>query len=262
VNLAAIRELALELLAGARAVQREDEHPGGRIVVSGMLAEQLARELSADADAGLVVFGDQPAVESAAVVVRVIAGDPKHEDDVLVRAADAAGVPVVFVQLWPQENWSAVFVLSPFVVECKPGAGFPIAEIAAQIVRAVEHPAALAARVPVLRETVESDAVRRSVARTALLAASGARKGPARPLITLEQLRMLSTLRVAERPAAAPSLPPQALAAATLAASFALRSLARAGSRSLPAPLVNVVVAAGGTWALAEALRRLEARGN
>ncbi len=99
------------------------------------------------------------AVLGAEVVVRVIAGDPTDADDRLVRAADAIGTPVVFVQLWPQANWRAPFVLSPFVVECRAGEGFPVADIARMIARSVANPEALAGRVPVLEQPVESSAV-------------------------------------------------------------------------------------------------------
>ncbi|MGH3134076.1 MAG: hypothetical protein ACRDNY_10130, partial [Gaiellaceae bacterium] len=48
-------------------------------------------------------------------------------------------------------------------------------------------------------------------------------------------------------------------AGATLAASFALRALARTARRSIPAPIANTAVAAAGTWALAKAIRELQA---
>jgi hypothetical protein len=262
VNLASVRSLAFELRGAVGEVQREHEQHVGRVVVSGMLAEQLARELGAGADPGAVVVSDRPSVEGAAVVVRVIAGDPSEEDDTLVRAADAAGTPVLFVQLWPQASWKSLFVLTPFVVECEAGKGFPVDVIAREIALAVEHSAALAARVPALKDTVEFGVIRRAMARAALLGVAGAKKGPTRPLITLEQLRMIASLRAAERPDTRSELPPPAVAAAALAAGFALRALADAASRSLPAPLVNPVIAAGGTWALAEVVRRLESRGN
>ena len=103
--------------------------------------------------------------------------------------------------------------------------------------------------------------MRTAIARAALIGATGARKGPARPLIALEQLRMLSSLRAAERSEGMSEIPPAAIAAATVAASFALRALRARPGASLPAPLVNAAVAAGGTWALAKALETLQARG-
>ena len=254
--------VALEAREALRTVQdKRAQDPVGAVVVSGTLAEQLARELGAGAEPGAVVVKEPPSITGAEVVVRVIAGDPGDADDALVRAADAVGTPVVFVQLWPQANWRALFVLSPFVVECHAGKGFPIQDIARTIARSVAHPEALAARVPLLEGPVESSVVATAVARAALLGAAGTRKrGPARPLITLTQLRMLSSLRAAEGSDGRSEVPPAAVAGATLAASFALRAAARAAGRTLPAPLVNAAVAAGGTWALAEVLRRLQGR--
>ena len=261
---AELTSLALEAREALRTVQeKKAEAPVGPVVVSGTLAEQLARELGAGAKPGAVVVRDPPSVLGAEVVVRVIAGDPTDADDRLVRAADAIGTPVVFVQLWPQANWRAPFVLSPFVVECRAGEGFPVADIARMIARSVANPEALAGRVPVLEQPVESSAVATALARVALLGLLGARrKAPARPLIALAQLRMLSSLRAAEGPEGRSDLPPAAVAGATLAASFALRQAARAAGRVLPRPFANAAIAAGGTWALAELLRRLQARGD
>ena len=281
--------VALEARKALTTVQDEQAHVSvGPLVVSGTLAPQLARELGAGAAPGAVVVreldvasersgreadafrdlgatgirasGIRSGAEGAEVVVLVVAGDPGEAEDALVREADRFGTPVVFVQLWPQATWSSLFVLSPFVIECRAGEGFPVGAIAETISRAVAHPEALAARVPVLKEPVETSVVRTAVVRAALLGVAAARKGPARPLITLEQLRMVSSLRAVEQPQATSELPPAALAGVTLAASFVLRALARTASRSLPTPLVNATVAAGGTWALAKAIETLQAR--
>ncbi len=254
--------VALEAREALRTVQdKKAQDPVGAVVVSGTLAEQLARELSVGAEPGAVVVRDPPSIAGAEVIVRVIAGDPGDADDALVRSADAVGTPVVFVQLWPQANWRSLFVLSPFVVECRAGEGFPVQDIARTIARSVGHPEALAARVPRLEGPVESSVLATAIARAALLGLAGTRRSaPARPLITLAQLRMVSSLRAAEGAEGQRELPPAAVAGATLAAGFALRAAARRAPRLLPAPLVNAAVAAGGTWALAELLRRLQAR--
>lgn len=258
---AGLAEVVLEVRKALTAIQdKEARAPIGPLVVSGALAEQLVRELGAGAVPGAVVVREVPTAAGAEVVVRVLAGDPGEAEDALVREADRLGTPVVFVQLWPQANWSALFVLSPFVIECRAGEGFPVVTIAEMVARASANAEALAARIPVLREPVESSAVRQAVSRTALIGATGERKGPARPLITLEQLRMLSSLRAADRLEPRSEIPPAAVAAATVAASFGLRTLARTAGRSLPVPLVNAVVAAGGTWALAKAIEALHAR--
>jgi hypothetical protein len=263
VKAARLGAVALEARRAFATVRdKEAEVPVGPLVVSGTLAEQLARELRLGAAPGAVLVQERPSPAAAEVVIRIVAGDPGEVEDALVREADRVATPVVFVQLWPQADWGALYVLSPFVIECRAGEGFPVRAIAEAVSRAVEHPEPLAARIPVLKDPVESSAVRTAIARAALLGATGARKAsPARPLITLEQLRMLSSLRAAKRSGARSEIPPAAIAAATVAASFALRALARSAGRSLPAPLVNAAVAAGGTWALAKALELLEARG-
>jgi hypothetical protein len=194
----------------------------------------------------------------------VIAGDPNPEDDELVRDAEKDGVPVVLVQLWPQAEWTKPFVLTPFVVECRAGEGFPVDEIAVRIVEAVEHPVDLGRRVPVLHEKVAEAVVGTSMIRTAVLATLGKSKRPARPLITLEQIKMLSELRRLD--ASAPVSGQDALkdaapfAAAALGAGFAFRQVATVARRVLPGAITDAAIAAAGTWALGEALRRYSDR--
>ena len=50
------------------------------IVVSGMLAEQLAKELSAGAAPGSVVVGEDPGTRTP-VAIRIVAGHPSEQDD-------------------------------------------------------------------------------------------------------------------------------------------------------------------------------------
>ena len=121
---AALRDAGSELRNVVKAVQGElSPESAGPVLVSGMLADQLVRELGRGAEPGAVSVGEG-GVGRASVLVRIIAGDPTPEDEQLVRAADGEGVPVVLVQLWPQERWTLPFVLSPFVVECRAGEGF------------------------------------------------------------------------------------------------------------------------------------------
>lgn len=255
------------LLAEVRSVAgvlREELDPGsaGPVLVTGMLAEQLARELSQGAQPGAVIAADASRLGGASAVVHVIAGEPSPADDELVREADSRGVPVVLVQLWPQEDWTPPFVLTPFVVECGPGKGFPIPEIAGRVVEAAEDPVALARRIPVLEDPVAGSVVGTTAIRAAILGALGAKSGGTRPLITLEQVRMLAELRRLEEPAtgAGALKPLAALASAVVGGGFLFREAARAAQRSLPAPFVNAAVAAGATWALGEAFRRLQDR--
>lgn len=234
----------------------------GAIVVSGMLAEQLAKELGASADAGAVVVGTSTVPPRAEVLVRVIAGDPSADDELLLRAASVEDVEVVIVQLWPQADWTRPFVLSPFVVECRAGEGFPIPEIADRIVEAVEHAAPLAARVPALAGAARAAVVQQAVVRSALIGLVGSRLGASRPLLVREQATMVSRLRgVSSGPAIADELPlVGGSAAALLASGFALRGLARNAGAVLPRPLVNAAVAAAATWVFAKAFEVVEPR--
>jgi hypothetical protein len=235
----------------------------GPLAVSGMLAEQLAKELSAGAAQGAVVVADDPRAVRAPVAIRVVAGDPSPEDDAFVRAAERAEIPVVIVQLWPQVDWREPFVLSPFVVECKTGEGFPIATIARLLSMAVDDPTSLASRVPLLKDTVARSTKRNALVRAAFLGATAKRTRAARPILALEQVGLVSRMRALEEPQPGKDaqLPTAAAAAAAIAASYGLREVARFGRRRLPGRLSDTVVAVAGTWLLAEVFRRLEARG-
>jgi hypothetical protein len=255
-----VRSILLEARELVQTIQNESAPSRtGAVVVSGMLCEQLARELGRGAEPGAVIVDGSSRLREAEVLVHVMAAEPSAADEALVQAADAAGVPVVLVQLWPQEVWTPPFVLTPFVVECSAGKGFPLPEIARRIAEAVEHPTDLARRIPVLQDVVADRLVGTSVLRAALIGVAGPRLGVSRPLLALEQVRLLSRLRSLQGRGGSEELPVVAgVAAAAIGASFALRGVARSARRSFPAPLVNAAVAAGTTWALAEVVRRLD----
>jgi hypothetical protein len=234
----------------------------GPVGVSGMLAEQLVKELAAGAAPGAIVVGGAELADRAEVLVRIVAGDPTSEDEQLVRAADARGVPVVVVQLWPQADWTMPFVLTPFVVECRAGEGFPVREIADRIVDATENGAVLASRAPVIEDSTRAGLVKSAVIRSALIGIAGARLGVSRSILTLEQLRLMSQLRtVSAGSAITDELPVRAgSAAVVLAAGFAFRGLARSLRTVVPAPIAHAAVAAAGTWVLAKAYQAAETR--
>ena len=251
-------------LKGLGFAVRDEIEPrrAGPIVVSGVLAEQLAKELGAGAVPGAVVVATNADLAHAAAHVRIVAGDPSAEDEALVSAAARLGVEVVIVELWPQPDWTRPFVLSPFVVECRAGEGFPVTEISDRIIEATEDAPVLAAQVPVIAEATRAWLVRRAVLRSAVIGLVGSRLGRSRPLLVLEQARLVARMRaVSSGPAVSDELPVMAgSAAAVLASGFALRTAARRAGTMLPAPLVNAAVAAAGTWAFARALRLLEER--
>ena len=234
--------------------------PAGAVAVSGMLAEQLAKELAAGAEPGTVVVGGIEVANRAEVLVRIVAGDPTADDEELVTVADARGVPVVMVQLWPQADWTRPFVLTPFVVECRAGEGFPLRVIADRIVEATERDATLAGRMPVLAEAARAGAVRSTVIRAGLMGLAGSRLGASRSLLALEQVRLLARLRNMSGATGDADLRVRAVGAgAVVASSFALRGVARSLRAVLPAPLANAAVAAAGTWALVKAAELADA---
>ena len=262
MRLAEVRSLVNEARGlGLTVHARTRLSHAGPIVVSGTLAEQLAKELGAGAAPGaLVVAGTVP--RGASVLVRVIAGDPSAEDEALVRAASVEGIEVVLVQLWPQADWTRPFVLSPFVVECRAGEGFPVSEIAARIAEAVDDVEPLAARVPALADAARASIVQSAIVRSALIGLVGSRLGPSRALLVREQATMVSRLRgVSAGEAVANELHVLGgSAAALLASGFALRRAARSAGSVLPRPLVNAAVAAVATWAFAKAFQAAESQ--
>jgi len=263
VTAAGFRALAYEARSVVETARHELSQANvGPVVVSGMLAEQLTRELGADALPGAVTADDDARVPAAEVLVRVVAGEPSEADDAFIRIGDQRGTPVVVVQLWPQADWTPPFVLSPFVVECRAGEGFPLREIADRIIEASEHGPLLAARVPALRKAAAHGVVRQAVLRSAVLGAAGTGKGAARPLIALEQILMLARLRTMTRGSAGSDEMPFVAggAALALAVGFAFRGVARSARQVLPASIADTAVAAAGTWALAKTMQALEPR--
>lgn len=259
-----IRAFAGEVRSVLQAAREELSRGAvGHVLVTGVLADQLAKELRSGAEPGAVIVGSTSLDPTVEVVVRVIAGEPTEEDTALVTDADLHGIPVVLVQLWPQAEWTQPWVLSPFVVECRAGEGFPLDEIGVRVLEASERDSVLASRIPVLRRPFERLVVSRSVVRAAVLAAVAGRRA-ARPALSLEQVRVAARLAVAQRALANGRVSPlQAVggaAGAALASGFVFRALARTAQRALPAPLANVAVSAAGTWAIATAAAALAKR--
>jgi hypothetical protein len=252
-----------EARALAAAVRDEVVRDPPPVVVTGVLAEQLAKELAAGAAPGAVIVGGAQLPAELSVLVHVIAGEPSEEDADLVRRAARRYADTVIVELWPQEDWTRPFVLSPLVVECRAGEGFPVREIADRIAEAVADAQTLASRIPVLADPVRDDLVGQAVVRSALIGLAGSRLGVSRPLLTLEQVRLATHLHTLSTTRAAAEEQRRELAgeaAAALAAGFAFRALARRTRTVLPAPVVHAAVAAAGTWVVAKAIERVEAR--
>jgi len=234
--------------------------PRPPILVRGVLADQLAAALRAGGDPSLVRTGGDPAAASA--VVCVVAGAATPEDERVLRTAARALVPLVAVQMGDPAA-PLPYVLATEVVDCRPGAGFPVEEIAQALARVLRRDGPVLARsLPVLRDPVES---RRAVA-GAVAAASPAALGraastPHLPLIS--QAQMLSDIATAEG-AAPPDAPRASLEAVAppLALSLATSAVVGQSLRRLPVRhrLLDAVAAGLASLGIAMLYRRVAAR--
>jgi uncharacterized protein (DUF697 family) len=247
VKLGAIRGLLKEIETSAR-----EEHS---LAVGGAkeLAAVLRRELGRDAAPGAVRATDSP--EGAAVLVYVLGRDPGREDEQALKRARRARTPIVGVATGSLSDDLAIpYVLSTDVVRVGSGEGFPVERIAAAIARRLgEEGAALAARVPVLREPVCEQLVERFARKNALVAAAVFVPGADLPLLTLNQLRLV--LRIAQANGADPGRERMAEVAATIGVGIGLRAAAHELLDFVPVAgwAVKGAVAYTGTRALGEA---------
>ena len=129
--------------------------PKGPILVTGVLAEQLATELRAGGDASLVRTHGDPA--EAAAVVCVVGEGATPSDEQVLRAATRALVPVIGVRTG-SSGAPIPYILATDVVDVPPGQGFPVDEIAGTLAAALGVDGApLAGALPVLRDADHGD---------------------------------------------------------------------------------------------------------
>ena len=238
-------------LARELRIAAEETRP---LMVSGALAEQLAKELSRGAAPGAVRVGGR--VEDAGCLIRLLAGAPTEEDEQELKAAKRAKAPVVVVQTGT-EDFDIPYVLATDVVKCRPGEGFPVEEIAAVVAaRLGEAGTGLAARVPVLREPLCRRLVESFSRRNGILGVAIFIPGADFPVLTLNQIRLVLRLAAAHGVEVDQQRIPEVLA--TVAAGFGFRAVARQLLGAIPIAgwAVKGGVAYGGTRALGEAAQR------
>jgi uncharacterized protein (DUF697 family) len=229
----------------------EDRRP---LVVSGPLAEQLAKELGHGGAPGAVRVGGR--VEDVAVLVRVLAGPPGEEDEHELRAANLAGVPVVAVQTGT-ETFDAPYVLATDVVMCPPGVGFPVDQIAGVVAHRLRDDAiGLAARLPVLRGPVCEALIERLSRQNGVIGVVVFIPGADFPVLTLNQIRLVLRLAAAHGVQLDENRLPEVLA--TIGAGLGFRTIARQILGSVPFAgwAVKGGIAYIGTRALGEAAMR------
>jgi uncharacterized protein (DUF697 family) len=250
----ALRPLAVAgLLRELRAAAGADKP----LVVGGAreLAQALRRELARGGVEGAIRLGGDP--DGAAALVYVLAGDPTEEDEAALRAAERAGVPVVCLLAGPASVRDVPYVPATEVVRAEPGQGFPTEALARALARRLGEAATpLAARLPVLREAVCNELIRRFSRTNALVGAAVFIPGADLPVLTLNELRLVLRIADAHGYEIDAGRLPEVLA--TLGAGFGFRAVAREALAVVPIAgwAVKGAVAYGGTRALGEAAVR------
>ena len=252
--------MALPIPAGRiRRLLQEVESSGRGLHVLAVggaseLAPVLRQQLMRGADPAAVRIGDP---EDADVYVHVFAGSPTETDEPVLRRARRARVPVVAVVAGEIGDVTIPYVFATDVVRVGPGQGFPVEEIARAVaVRLGERGAPLAARIPLLRETVCEQLVSSLARRNGIVAAAVWIRGADLPALALNELRLLLRLAQAHgEQTPRERLPDLVLA---LGAGFGLRAVSRGFRELFPAAdwPISSLVAYAGTRALGEAARQ------
>jgi uncharacterized protein (DUF697 family) len=224
------------------------------------LVDALRRELVRDGDATAVREAALGAVDGAAALVFVLAGEPTEEDERALRAADLAGVPLLV--LGPEPTTPIPYALATDVLPLRPGEGFPLEELGRRLAAKDESAAvALAARLPALRHGVVDALVARVARQNAAIAAAVFIPGVDFPVLTLNQLRLVLRIAAAYGEEIDAERLPEILGVVGTALGF--RALARQAVGVIPIAgwAVQGAVAYAGTRTLGEAaIRYFEAR--
>jgi uncharacterized protein (DUF697 family) len=241
VGIGTLRALVKEIDVSAQA--------GKPLVVGGAqaLAPALRKQLG-------VTGSDDP--RDAAVYVHIWSGEG---DEQALKRARRARVPIV--ALAPEDVDDVPYVLATDVVRLRPGAGFPIEQLAKTIAgRLGEEGAPLAAQVPALRRAVGEQLVASFARKNGIVAAAVFLPGVDLPILARNELRLVLRLEQAYGREIDPRERVPEIAG-TLAVGFGLRAVARELLDVIPVAgwAVKGAVAYAGTRALGvAAIRRLE----
>lgn len=243
-----LRPLVLAREFGAIARANNDRRP---LAVGGALAAQLRKEL--------IVGGDETAVrvggpEGAVAYLHVLGGAVGEDDRRALAAARRAHVPILVLA---RDRSYVPHVLAQDIILVKPGTGFPIAELAAVLVRRAAGGVPLAGRLPALRPAVCEQLVKTASRQNGFIAAAVFLPGVDLPVLTLAQLRLVLRIAAAHGQEVGPARLPEALAIVGSALGF--RGVARSLVGLVPGVgwAVKGGVAYGGTRALGEAAVRV-----
>lgn len=248
--------IGLRDLVGHLREVRADAEPAGVLAVTGPRAAELAEALARDGERSLVRVTTD--TSGAAGLVVCVDGGASPRDETAMRRATRAGVPVVAVQLGDPSTRLA-YALPGDTVVASPGAPLPVHAIATALAATLRGDgAALAGRLPVLREPVARRRAREAAFQAAALAGLGRGRSPLLPVVALLQARLLRQLAIV-RGGATPA-DPGAIASSVgpeLGAALATGLACRGVARRLPfrGRATDAVVAFAGTAALAAAER-------
>ena len=221
------------------------------IVISGPGAEELAAALALGGDRSAIAVEGLPG--AAAVVVRIVDGDPSEAERGVLRRLVKEQTPLVVARRGGSERIPHVLAGDVVDLESEDG-GVDVDAVAGAIAGAAGAIGpSLAARLPVLRAAVSRRLVTRTAFANAALAASSRVVQPQLPLLTFAQARMLLLLGAA-RGETLPREPERLVRAVgpSLVAALGTGIAARAVVRRLPVrgPIVRAAIAYGGTRAL------------
>jgi uncharacterized protein (DUF697 family) len=219
------------------------------------LVDALRRELVRDGDPHAVRDATLGAIDGAAALVYVLAGEPTEEDERALRAADLAGVPLLVVG--PEPTAPVPYALATDILPLRPGEGFPLEELGRLLAAKDEEAAvALAARLPALRRAVADALIARVARQNAVIAAAVFVPGVDFPVLTLNQLRLVLRLAAAYGQEIDAERLPEILG--VVGSAFGFRALARQALGVVPIAgwAVQGAVAYAGTRALGEAAIR------
>jgi uncharacterized protein (DUF697 family) len=254
--------VALPIKPGAifgvlKEIRSTDDRP---LLIAGILAEELARELRAGGDAAAVRTGGTP--EDVAALLYVLGDVVTPDDERVLKLARRARVPTIVIAAGREAPLRIPFVLATDVVRVEPGHGFPVDAIAEAIAYKLgEKATSLARRLPVLRRAVCKQLIESFARKNGLIAAAVFIPGVDLPALTLNQLRMVLRICAAYGLEVDSQRAPELLA--TVGAGLGFRALARELLDFVPIAgwAVKGLVAYTGTRALGEAtVKYCEAR--
>lgn len=234
---------------------RENAATPRTLLVCGVMADVLARELAAGGDGSVVRVGRELGDSDA--VVLVLSGPPTPGDVELLRRARGSGSAAVVVQLQPGVEGEIPYVLATDVLAVPAGAGFPVDAVARALARRMgERVVPLGAALPRLRAAVARELAHEAAKKNAFVALSP--WAPQFHLYTMlanEARLAYDTAALYQRGSGSTRLPEGLLVGGI---AFGLRALARRAVYHVPVGqrITRTAVAYAGTIAIGELVRR------